>query len=86
MDLIGDLLGAGPRGGGGNGVTGSVFGKDQLKVESKEEKKMKCGLDAWKEVLRGLCVSGQCSPSSRNDHGTYLGSESQQGQAWSRWP
>lgn len=39
MDLIGDLLGAGPGGGGGNGVTGSVFWKDQLKGESKEGKK-----------------------------------------------
>lgn len=49
LDLIGDLLGAGPRGGGGNGVTGSVFGKDQLKVESKEEKKN----EMWVRCLEG---------------------------------
>lgn len=55
MDLIGDLLGAGLRGGGGNGVTGSVFWKDQLEGESEKEKN-EHGLDVWKEVLRGLCV------------------------------
>lgn len=41
MDLIGDLLGAGLGGGGGNGVTGSVFWKDELKGGSKERKKKK---------------------------------------------
>lgn len=49
-------MGAGLGGGGGNGVTGSVFWKDELKGKSKEEKKNECGLDVWKEVLCGLCV------------------------------